>query len=255
MRQQAISFRSRKEIMKPIRRRKISDDTLEKITKNRKVTKDLKRKQLPSPTLGSNVQNAIEHLDNIVSKMEKTEDENDQFGRYVAFQLSSLSPIWSVMLRGEIQNAITKIVLESLSGQQSGTSKVFLSPFHRHPSQDASNYLSSVSSYHSRPSTPHTSVSQLSASPNPSSPLPYPPPSSSPYPSSPSLHPPSSPSLYPPPSPSLHPSPSPSLHSPLSPSHPSHSPYTTILPNPSLSNQIIYKATDNIEDNNMIVDV
>lgn len=100
------------------------------------IKKDLKRKKPTSPTL-DNVRNAMEHLDN-VSKMQKTENENDQFGRYIASQLNSLPPIWAVMLRGEIQNIITKVVLESLSGSQSRTSQVFLSLYDRPPSRDAS---------------------------------------------------------------------------------------------------------------------
>lgn len=52
------------------RKRKISSDTLEKITINRQVTKDLKRTTTVQLSV-VNVQNAIEHLDNIVSKMKK----------------------------------------------------------------------------------------------------------------------------------------------------------------------------------------
>lgn len=221
------------------RRRNISD-TLEKINKDKQVMKNLKRKQPTSPTYSNNVQNAIEQLDNIVSKIQKTEDENDQFARYVASQLNSLPSLWSVMLRGEIQNAITKIVFDYLSRSQNSKS----SPYH--PSGDVTSSNSSNSSYHFNPPTPHTNKLNVSSNPSPSS-----------YPtSSPSLpsYPPLSPLSYPLFSPSLHPPPTPTLH-PLSvTTHFSHSSHT-VLPNQSPSNLITNQneATDNIEKNGSII--
>lgn len=91
-----------------------NQSTINVLKKNRQVQKTRKRKHLTTQILGSDVQDAMKHLDYVVSKMTKTTDENYQFGQHVASQLRSLPPAWSVMLRTEIQNAVSEVIFQTL---------------------------------------------------------------------------------------------------------------------------------------------
>lgn len=85
------------------------------------------------------------HFDNVVSKMTKT-NETRKFGQYVASYLGYLAPAGSVMTRTEVQNTVSKVVLEYLSSQQHETRNVH--PFHssRTPSREPLRYPFDASS-------------------------------------------------------------------------------------------------------------
>lgn len=142
----------------------IQSARLKKVMKTGNVQKSQKMMEKTTRNLSCDVQDAMKHLDDVVSKMRKITDDNDQLNQCMTSQLRSLPLAWSVRLRTKIQNTISKVVLDSLSSSKHETSNVVHPfPYFRPSSQESWSYSSGSSSHESGPSASQTCISQQSA--------------------------------------------------------------------------------------------